>query len=122
MITQLVFEHSLRIRLRSDILDEKKDNSKDKKGKKKDGGSTESGGGSSHGPATPSTPGGDRDQAVEGITEAGPDGGHGKEETGHLVGKINNLITGDISTLTRSYDILDFREYGCILFLFWRAA
>ena len=110
ILTQLVFEHSLRIRLRSNALDDKDDS--ENKGKKNFN-VGESGQVSTHGTGTPSASRGDGEQETEdagGLAESGPDGGHSKEKTGHLVGKINNLITSDISGLSSSFDVVDVRE------------
>ena len=48
--------------------------------------------------------------AEGGYTEPGPDGGHAKEKTAHIVGKINNLITTDIQGITRASDIVILRK------------
>ncbi|EJC98299.1 P-loop containing nucleoside triphosphate hydrolase protein [Fomitiporia mediterranea MF3/22] len=97
--TYIVFHHALRIRLRSNALDS------DEKGEK---GNT----------ATPSVTNAEEASAensdeVNGSDPVGapvsdaeakpvPEGGHAKEKTGHLLGKINNLITTDIEATSRS--------------------
>ncbi len=42
---------------------------------------------------------------------AAPKGGHAKAKTGQLVGKINNLITTDASTIQGSYTIITLCEF-----------
>ena len=87
ILTQLVLEHSLRIRLKSDALDKEEYSTKEgmKKGTdRKDSDVSE----------TLSTKGSANtgNEEVGRYAETGPDGGHAKEKTAHLIGKINNLI------------------------------
>ncbi len=111
IFTQLVFEHSLRIRLKSDALDKKEDKKDDKKKKgKKDtkGKSPSTATPASRETQTQSPAETETDTLVE-SEEAAPEGGHAKAKTGHLVGKINNLITTDASTIQNSLHSHHFR-------------
>ena len=119
IFTQLVFEHALRIRLKTDALDEKS----------KDGGKTTKGNsGKSTGAATPSSvqegSSSSADDASRGSdsssetlvdsSEPATEGGHAQAKAGHLVGKINNLITSDLQTINNSYLAITIREYFAI--------
>lgn len=115
VLTYLVFHHSLRIRLKSDALDPDAKNDKTKDKLKSTDESTTS--------STPATA--DVDSAVSGeTTEAdsdtsasaadatpAPKGGHSQEKTGHIVGKINNLITSDLTAVGNLYLITTVREF-----------
>lgn len=47
-------------------------------------------------------------------SEPVPEGGHVKEKTGALVGKINNLVTTDLSIIEDSYRVVEIRSYSHI--------
>lgn len=49
------------------------------------------------------------DNADSDATSAVPEGGHAREKTGALVGKINNLVTTDLLTIEHSYRIVEIR-------------
>ncbi|KAH8108771.1 hypothetical protein DFH11DRAFT_1057276 [Phellopilus nigrolimitatus] len=107
VFTYLIFHHSLRIRLKNDALDEKS------KGKEKD--AKKNADISTQASATPATTytettAGEEDAvpttAVASDAEPVPDGGHSKEKTSHLLGKINNLITTDLAAVSDSYLIV----------------
>lgn len=51
----------------------------------------------------------DSDDSV--ATSAVPEGGHAREKTGALVGKINNLVTTDLLTIEHSYRIVEIRSF-----------
>ncbi|KAH8113755.1 P-loop containing nucleoside triphosphate hydrolase protein [Phellopilus nigrolimitatus] len=110
VFTYLVFHHALRIRLKSDALDNEKDGPKEKDTKKGADTSPQA----SVEPATTDaeTPADSEDVAMTTAaasdTEPVPEGGHVKEKTGHLVGKINNLITTDMGAIQNTYYIVSF--------------
>ena len=110
-VSYLVFHHSVRIRLKSDALDEKKDDKKT--------GKDRSGGTSTQASTTPAATDaesiqGEGSESVSSgptiSTEPAPEGGHVKEKTGALVGKINNLVTSDLATIEDSYRVVDVCE------------
>lgn len=112
-MSYLVFHHSIRIRLKSDSLDEKKD-------EKAPVADT-----STSTPSIPSAESGgeDESESVAGGSanqdELTPKGGRLKEKTGALVGKINNLVTTDATTLQSSWQLIETREspiVSCILY------
>ena len=123
IFTQLVFEHALRIRLKTDALDEKSKGS---------GKATKENSGESAGAATPSSvqegssssadntargPDSSSETLVD-SSEPAPEGGHAQAKAGHLVGKINNLITSDLRTISNSHHAVAIREcfaIRCIL-------
>lgn len=51
------------------------------------------------------------DNADSVATSAVPEGGHAREKTGALVGKINNLVTTDLLTIEHSYRIVEIRSF-----------
>lgn len=59
---------------------------------------------------------GDGAESVSGestaTSEPVPEGGHVKEKTGALVGKINNLVTTDLSIIEDSYRVVEIRSYS----------
>lgn len=115
IFTQLVFEHSLRIRLKTDALDEKSN----------DGGkTTKEESGKSTGAATPSLQGGSSSstgnnarqsdgssETLVDSNEPAPEGGHAQAKAGHLVGKMNNLISSDLQAINTSHMAVTIREY-----------
>ena len=123
IFTQLVFEHALRIRLKTDALDEKS----------KDGGKTaKENSGKGSGAATPSSVQEGSSSSVDDtargsdsssetsvdLNEPAPEGGHAQAKAGHLVGKLNNLITSDLRTISNSFHAVTMREcfaIRCIL-------
>lgn len=121
MLTYLVFHHALRIRLKSDSLDDK-NGEKQKEDKKSVGSSSAH---TSNTPATsdtetiagsddghvPTSSDGDAATSMTAVSDAEPtvEGGHAKEKTGHLVGKINNLLTSDLLSIISGYYVVDFR-------------
>ncbi|KAH8108752.1 P-loop containing nucleoside triphosphate hydrolase protein [Phellopilus nigrolimitatus] len=110
VFTYLIFHHSLRIRLKNDALDDEKSKGKQKDAKKAADISTQS----SATPATTysETPAGEEDAVptttAESDAEPVPEGGHAKEKTGHLLGKINNLITTDLTAISNAFHIVTF--------------
>ena len=128
VITQLVMEHALRIRLKSDALEDKKD--KSSKSTSQSGKTS----GANSGTSTPRIPdGGDGSEAqsefgdaetdVATITETStlveeepaPEGGHVKKQSADLVGRINNLITSDLSKVGEAHDVLTIRMYSFLI-------
>lgn len=119
IFTQLVFEHSLRIRLRSDALDKKDDKKddkkkKDKKGKKDTKGKSPSTATPASGETQTQSPTDTETDTLVESEEATPEGGHAKAKTGHLVGKINNLITTDSNTIQNSYQAIALCKISCL--------
>ena len=118
-LTQLVMEHALRMRLKGDALDEKKDKDESKSGKASTAASS--------GTSTPRVPDseseiGDAQTDVATVTETSTlveeptvEGGHMKKQSANLVGKINNLITSDVGKMNQAHDVLSVREWNNIL-------
>lgn len=121
IITQLVFEHSLRIRLNQG--ESGKDESKSKEGASRKDQTAES--------SSTTTAEASEDTAVETDIEIDDNSDaetvisvqepekktDTKTETKHIVGRINNLITSDLETLDYSYTTLLLREpFSIILF------
>lgn len=113
MITQLVYHHSVRIRLKDDILEEKKGKEDKKKTDDKLSGT------GTPGSVTPSTTDVEsaHDDEAESATsestitpEPTPQHEDARERTGAIVGKINNLVTMDLTNINSSYQILEIRE------------
>ena len=103
-MSYLVFHHSIRIRLKSDSLDEKKD-------EKAPVADT-----STSTPSIPSAESGGEDESEDELTSKGS---RLKEKTGALMGKINNLVTTDATTLQSSWQLVETREspiVSCILY------
>ncbi|KAI5122640.1 hypothetical protein M0805_008724 [Coniferiporia weirii] len=115
VFTHLVFHHALRIRLKSDVLDEKQEGKEDPK----------SADTSTQASTTPAATDGETDAACgddlapsstdadatttsTAVDDAEPvaEGGHASEKTGHLVGKINNLVTSDLDAIVSSYHVV----------------
>ncbi len=101
----------MRIRLKSDALDKKDDKKDGKKKRDKKGGKDTKG--KSPSTATPASGDAQTQSSAETETdtlvdseEATPEGGHAKAKTGHLVGKINNLVTTDAQTIQFSYQVI----------------
>ena len=113
-LTQLVMEHALRMRLKGDALDEKKDKDESKSSKASTAASS--------GTSTPRVPDseseiGDAQTDVATVTETSTlveeptvEGGHMKKQSANLVGKINNLITSDVGKMNQAHDVLSVRE------------
>ena len=96
-----MFYHSIRIRLRSDEKEDKK--------------AVEAATGASTPSATDAESAGASESesvagGAAGRDETTPEGGHLKEKTGALVGKINNLVTTDATTLQDSWLLIETRE------------
>ncbi len=112
--SNLLLLSTLKVTTRSFEKDDKKDHTKKqaKKSKKEGKGKSPS----SATPASGETP--TQSSAVSGTgtpvesEEAAPEGGHAKAKTGHLVGKINNLITTDSSTIQSSFFIITLCEFS----------
>jgi len=112
-LTQIVMEHALRMRLKSDALDKKKG---------KDGSKSTA---ASSGTSTPHVPDseseiGDVQTDVATVTETSTlveeltmEGGQMKRQSANLVGKINNLITSDLGMVNHAHDVLNIREWFC---------
>lgn len=45
--------------------------------------------------------------------------GQSKERAAHLTGKINNLLTGDLTTITESFNAVAIRELSLYLNIIW---
>lgn len=50
------------------------------------------------------------DEDLAGIELAPPVEGQAKERSAHLSGKINNLLTSDLNTISGSFDVVIIRE------------
>ncbi|TDL20538.1 P-loop containing nucleoside triphosphate hydrolase protein [Rickenella mellea] len=115
LLTQLVFEHSLRIRMRSDLLE---DNKKEKKGDDTNGLASDAPSSgitptedATSGTQTPAD--GTQTPAESSESSKGePDGTtkdkapvKEKEKGAHLIGRINNLLTTDLNQLKFSHDV-----------------
>lgn len=87
VLTQLVFEHTLRIRLRDEGLDKLEESGKRKVGNKK----------------TKSKP-------KQGTDEVGSDKDKRKDKTGAIIGKINNLVTTDMMRVRVGQNLLQVRK------------
>lgn len=44
-------------------------------------------------------------------TEPVSNGGHAKEKTGAIAGRINNLVTSDLSSIEDSFRVVEIREH-----------
>lgn len=109
-ISYLIFHHSLRIRIKSNVFDEKAE----EKDKKDSSGST-----STHASSTPDATDVESvhedvselisDESGASPSEPVPEGGHVNEKTGAMVGKINNLVTTDLSIVGLAYRAVDLR-------------
>lgn len=55
------------------------------------------------------TPEEDADTAKQEVEEPVPEGGHAKEKSKHLIGKINNLLTSDMTTISSAQDMIFIR-------------
>ena len=118
VLTYLVFHHALRIRLKGeslDIDDEKKDNKDTTPTTNEDTQTTAT-------PATTDTDAAgseettDADAATSTTAVSDTDTksskeGQVQEKTGHLIGKINNLITSDLTSVGNLHEIVQIREY-----------
>ncbi|KAI5122638.1 hypothetical protein M0805_008723 [Coniferiporia weirii] len=119
VLPYLVFHHALRIRLKSDVLDEKKEG--------KGMGDPKSTDASTRTSTTPAAidvesdatsgddqaPGSTDSNATKTSTNVGDaepaaEGGHGGEKADHLVGRINNLITTDLSAIAGFSQVVAF--------------
>jgi hypothetical protein len=124
ILTQLVFDHSLRIQLRSDALDQT-DEKKEKDEKSTEQPSTastpatesrpesepsQSGAQTPRQEASTSTAASTSETIVEDVV-AQPEGGHVQAKTQNIVGKINNLMTSDVDSIGLSYNLLFIRKY-----------
>lgn len=108
-ISYLVFHHSLRIRLKDDILDEKKKDEKEISAEASAEASSPSSsatGISAHADETESV----SDETLV-VAEPESEGGHVKERTGAIVGRINNLVTSDLSSVEDSFRAVEIREH-----------
>ena len=88
IFTQLIFERAMRIRLKSESKNE-------------------SAGSTANEDTSESV---DETFEVDDRTEPIPEGGHVKAKTANLIGKINNLVTTDISTIQSSSQVVTLRE------------
>lgn len=104
-ISYLVFHHSLRIRLKDDILDEKKQDKKEI--------CAEASAEASSPSSTSAHTEGAGSVSDETLVAAEPvsNGGHVKEKTAAIVGRINNLVTSDLSSIEDSFRVVEIREY-----------
>ena len=84
-------EHALRIRLKSDSMKPKKQTSQANPG------------------VSTSTTASSNPQDAE-AEESAPEGGHVKQESANLIGKINNLITTDLSKIGQAHEVLSIRK------------
>ena len=131
ILTQVVFDHSLRIQLRSDALDNPEETKGNQKQSTEDRSTMQPSGSTT--PASESRPDSETptsgaqtplpeastststaassSETVVAEAVAQPEGGHAKEKAGHLIGKINNLITSDIDEINVSYNLLFIREF-----------
>lgn len=109
-ISYLIFHHSVRIRIKSNVFDEKAEE-KDKE--------DSSGEISTHASSIPDATEVESihedvselisDESGASPSEPVPEGGHVKEKTGAMVGKINNLVTTDLSIVGLAYRAVDLR-------------
>lgn len=113
-VTQLVFEHAIRIRLKSDSLQSKtNDESAEME-------TTRNSKGKGVEPTTPSaegtqTPGNASDDSVGEAMVPSIEGGHAKSKTASLIGKINDLITTDLEEIEYSYNFVTIREFNFLV-------
>ena len=122
--TYVVFHHALRIRLKSNILDSGGDTGDSKNDIVTSSDSTRSttaatmtpGTNTPHSEETTDT-GATTPTASEGVANptAQPMDDKPEEKTGHLIGKINNLITTDLSAVANIQEIVELRtcDYYC---------
>ena len=121
IISQIVFEQSLRVRLKTAVLDNKRAVTTTTTDKAQ---TPEDSNGKSPGSTTPtvqrastSSESGTETDSLDAQEEPDADsaraaeGDHTKEKSGHLVGKINNLITTDTQTIGYSYLATTLRKY-----------
>ena len=118
VFTQVIFDHSMRIQLRGDALDEKKDK-KDKEKTVNSPLTSESRPESETPTSGVQTPlpeaSSSTAQSSSEVSVAGPvvepEGGHAQQKTGHLIGKINNLITTDLDELATLFTLMFMRGF-----------
>lgn len=117
-LTYLVFHHALRIRLKGESLDLREE----KKGGKDVTPSTNGNTQSTTTPATTDTNVASSEEASDADTatpttavdddSTNPMVKNGQQKkTGHLIGKINNLITSDLTSVAELYEICQIREF-----------
>ena len=116
-LTQLVMEHALRMRLKGDALDDKKDKDSEKGSKSGKSSPAPSSGTSTPRAPEPESEFGDADTDVATITETSTlvdeltvEGGQVKKQSANLIGKINNLITTDLSKIGQAHEVLSIRK------------